>query len=57
MRRVRELEMDGAADRIEVLTEEEKLRELEILEIRVKNQLVQEWVRLHKALGGGWQEG
>ena len=45
----------GAADYVEVLTEEERLREVEIAEIRVKSQMLQVWIRLHKALGGGWR--
>ncbi|MCP5535163.1 MAG: efflux transporter outer membrane subunit [Akkermansiaceae bacterium] len=44
----------GATDRIDVLVEEERLREVEITEIRVKSQMMQLWIRLHKSLGGGW---
>lgn len=55
VRRVRENHHAGAAPQVEVLIEEEALREVEISEIRVKAQMIQVWVRLHKALGGGWR--
>jgi NodT family efflux transporter outer membrane factor (OMF) lipoprotein len=54
-RRVRENHKAGASAFVEVLIEEEKLRDIEITEIRVKNQILQVWIRLHKALGGGWE--
>ena len=53
--RVRESRDLGAADPVEVLIEEERLREAEIAEVRVKSQLVLVWTRLHKTLGGGWK--
>ena len=55
VRRVRENHEAGAIDYAEVLIEEERLRDVEITEIRVKNQMLQLWIRLHKALGGGWK--
>ena len=55
VRRLRENEEEGAADLIEVLIEEERLRDAAIAEIRAKSQMLQVWVRLHKALGGGWE--
>lgn len=55
VRRVRENHAAGATDLIDVLVEEETLRTIEITEIRVKNQMLQIWIRLHKALGGGWE--
>ena len=54
-RRVRENHEAGAAPQVEVLIEEQALREIEITEIRVKNQMLQVYIRLHKALGGGWR--
>ena len=54
-RRVRENHEAGAAAQVNVLIEEQALREIEISEIRVKAQMLQVWIRLHKALGGGWQ--
>jgi multidrug efflux system outer membrane protein len=53
-RRVRENHEAGAAPQVEILIEDQALREIEITEIRVKNQMLQIYVRLHKALGGGW---
>ncbi len=55
VRRVRENAKAGAISQYEVLAEEQALRDAEITEIRVKAQMLQVWVRLHKALGGGWQ--
>jgi NodT family efflux transporter outer membrane factor (OMF) lipoprotein len=54
-RRVRENHKAGAAAYVEVLIEEENLRDVEIAEVRIKNQILQVWIRLHKALGGGWE--
>jgi outer membrane protein, multidrug efflux system len=45
----------GAVSQIDVLVEELALREIEISEIRIKAQMLQVWIRLHKALGGGWK--
>ncbi len=53
--RLRDLHEAGAADQVEVLVEEERLREVEIAEVRAKAQMVQRWVHLHKALGGGFR--
>ncbi len=55
VKRVRQTRDAGAADPIEVLVEEDRLREAELAEIRVKTQLILVWTRFHKALGGGWQ--
>ena len=55
VKRVRENRDAGAVDAIDVLVEEERLRDAEIAEIRVKSQLILSWTRLHKALGGGWK--
>ncbi|NIP93213.1 MAG: TolC family protein [Akkermansiaceae bacterium] len=55
VKRVRESHRDGALDHLDVLIEEERLREAELGEIRVKSQLLVVWTRFHKALGGGWQ--
>lgn len=44
----------GSTDYVHVLMEQERLHEIEITEVRVKSQMIQLWVRLHKALGGGW---
>jgi NodT family efflux transporter outer membrane factor (OMF) lipoprotein len=54
VRRVRENYEAGAIPQSELLVEELALRDAEITEIRVKGQMLQVWVRLHKALGGGW---
>lgn len=53
--RVRDRYEAGAADHLDLLSEEERLREVEITEIRVKSQVALVWTRLHKALGGGWK--
>ena len=55
VKRVVENHESGASDYVEVLIEEERLREIAITEIRSKSQMLQVWVRLHKALGGGWE--
>ncbi|MCB1094735.1 MAG: efflux transporter outer membrane subunit [Verrucomicrobiae bacterium] len=55
VRRVRESYDAGAAPQIDVLVEEQALREIDLSEIRVKAQMLQVWIRLHKALGGGWK--
>jgi NodT family efflux transporter outer membrane factor (OMF) lipoprotein len=55
VRRVQENHKAGATPQVEVLIEEEALREIEIAEIRAKSQMLQVWIRLHKALGGGWR--
>jgi len=55
VRRVRENHKAGAVSHFEVLTEEQALRDIEISEVRAKSQLLQVWIRLHKALGGGWR--
>ena len=54
VRRVRESQQAGASPQLEVLIEEQALRDADIAEIRAKIQLLQVWIRLHKALGGGW---
>ena len=54
-RRISENHEAGAVDYIEVLLEEKSLRELEITEIRIKSQMLLLWIRLQKALGGGWK--
>ncbi len=50
-KRVRDNHEAGAND----LIEGERLRVIEITEIRTKSQMLQVWIRLHKALGGGWE--
>ncbi len=55
VKRVVENHESGASDYVEVLIEEERLREIAITEIRSKSQMLQVWVHLHKALGGGWE--
>jgi NodT family efflux transporter outer membrane factor (OMF) lipoprotein len=55
VRRVRENHEAGAAPQVDVLIEEQALRDVEISEIRAKSQMLQVWIRLHKALGGGWK--
>jgi len=55
VKRVRETRDAGALDPVDVLVEEERLRDAEIAEIRVKSQLILVWTRFHKALGGGWK--
>lgn len=52
--RVRDSRDAGAVDALDVLLEEQRLREVRILEIRIKSQMVLLWTGLHKALGGGW---
>lgn len=54
-KRVRANYKAGAVAYLDVLTEEQQLREIELSEIRVKSQMLQVWIRLHKALGGGWK--
>ena len=55
VRRVGENYDAGAVPQIDVLVEEQSLREIEISEIGIKAQMLQIWIRLHKALGGGWK--
>ena len=55
VRRVRENFAAGASPHIDVLIEEQALRDGEIAEIRARIQMLQVWIRLHKALGGGWK--
>ena len=55
VRRVRENHEAGASPQVDVLIEEQALRDVELSEIRAKSQMLQVWIRLHKALGGGWK--
>jgi outer membrane protein TolC len=54
-KRVRETHEAGGADFVEVLIEEQRLRDAQLAEVRIKTQLILVWTRLHKALGGGWR--
>jgi len=54
VRLARELYREGLEDFLSVLVEEQRLIEAEITEVQSRTALLQSWVALHRALGGGW---
>lgn len=44
----------GTVDQFEWLAEQEKLFKAERLEVDIRTRLAEAWVRLHRAMGGGW---
>jgi len=44
----------GSIDQLPLLLERERLQAVERSEVLLRTRMAQQWVRLHRALGGGW---
>jgi len=55
VRLAKELYREGRSNLLALLVEEQRLTVLTLDRIRSQTSLVLSWIRLHRALGGGWQ--
>jgi len=45
----------GSVPLLEVLDEEQRLRNIQLAEVTAKAAMITSWIRLHQSLGGGWK--